>query len=57
MTDWKDIPITAGFLVVALENCMSNDLLADYNLAGLMDLVAGAIENEARIKAGMEPLA
>lgn len=57
MTDWKDVPVTAGLVVKALENCMSGDLLADYNLAGLMDLITGAIENEARIKAGMEPLA
>lgn len=57
MNDWKDVPVTAGMLVAALESLMSNQMLVDFNMGGLMDHIAGAVENEARIAAGMEPLA
>ncbi len=56
VSDWKDVPVTAGMLAEVLDSCMSDQNLMDFNMAGLMDLISGALENAARIKCGMEPL-
>lgn len=54
--DWRNVPVTAGMLASVLESCMSNDFLADFNVGGFLDLIAGAMENAARKSVGQEPL-
>jgi hypothetical protein len=46
--NWRDVPITAGLLSSALEECMSEQLLVDFNVGGFLDMIATAIEERAR---------